>query len=244
MLALTQGMMSLAASGGGGGGFAAEVLALTPWGYWQLDETGTLTTAADSSGNSRSGTYIGSGTTDIAGLFAGSTRAKTFNGSGAVTCPTYTTAAGGPFSVLSVVRFTATAIVSFLCADNVGTFDRMFQFRAFNGQIQALILRPAIVILTSPLTYNDNNPHMAVMVYDQSLAAADGRLKLYVNGSEVARSTTAVTNSETSAPLVIGQRGNASTLQRLNGSIDECAFFNYALSAAQVSALWAARNTP
>lgn len=242
MLALTQGLMSLGA--GGGGSFASQVLSLTPWAYHRLDETGTLTTAADASGNGRTGTYIGTGTSDASGLFSGSTNAKTFNGSGAVTCATYTATAGSPFSVMCVARFTSTSIMALFCGDNVGSGDRLFQFRTSGGAIQALLLNPATVIAQSPLTYNDNNPHMAVLVYDESLAAADGRLKLYMNGSEVARSTTSVTNSQTSAPLAIGQLGNADTRQRFIGTMDECAFFSYALSAAQVSALWAARNTP
>jgi len=243
-MAVQQVLLAYGAAGGGGGSFSSAVLGLTPWGYWKLDETGTLTTAADSSGNARNGAYIGTGTTDVAGLISGSVRAKTMNGSGAVTCPTYTTTAGSPFSVLSVCTFTSTAIMSLLCGDNAGSGDRLFQFRTSAGRIQALVLNPATVILTSPATHNDGNAQMAVLVYDESLAAADGRLKLYMNGSEVARSTTAITNSNTSAPLAIGQLGNADTRQRLTGSVDECAFFNYALSAAQISALWAARNTP
>lgn len=42
--------------GGGGGGFSGEVLADSPLAYWKLDET-SGTTAADSSGNSRTATY-------------------------------------------------------------------------------------------------------------------------------------------------------------------------------------------
>ncbi|WP_353189098.1 LamG-like jellyroll fold domain-containing protein [Pseudomonas sp.] len=243
-MAIQQLLASYGAAGGGGSSLSSTILGLTPWGYWRLDETGTLTTAADSSGNARSGTYIGTGTTDVAGLFGGSVRAKTLNGSDAVTCPTYTATAGSPFSALSVVRFDSTSSMAFLSGDGVGGGNRMFQLRASGGRTQAALVNPASVVVESPLTYNDNNPHMAVLVYDQSLAAADGRLKLYMNGSEVARSTAAITNSETAAPLSIGQRGNTSATSRLNGSIDECAFFNYALSAAQVSALWAARDTP
>jgi hypothetical protein len=239
MLALTQGLMSL--GGGGGAGFSASVLSLTPWGYWRLDETGTLTTAADSSGNGRNGTYIGSGTTDVAGLFNGSTRAKTFNSAGAITLPTYTAAAGAPFSAMCVFAISGTANRAFLSGDNASS-QRLFQFRTNAGRVEFIGVGSLGTLTATPL-YNDSLPHLAVVVYDQSLAAADGRAKIYVDGVEVARTTAAFTGTQTSAPLAIGQIGTGSTLIRLTGSIDECAFFNYALSAAQVSALWAARNT-
>lgn len=226
------------------GGLSDAILARNPWVYYKLDETGTLSTASDSSGNARDGTYAGSGTTDVSGLFGGSTRAKTFNGSGAVTGPTFTASAGSPFSVMSCFSFTSTGMMALFSGDNVSSPARMFQFRVSSGFVQFLLLAPSTVTLQTPSTYNDGNPHMGVIVYDESLAAGDGRMKIYVDGSEVARSTTAVTNSQTSAPLAAAQLGSGSTLIRLTGSLDECAFFDYALTASDVAAIWAARDTP
>ncbi len=48
------------------GGLSAAVMALSPLGYWKLDET-SGTTATDSSGNARHGAYVGSVVLNVAG---------------------------------------------------------------------------------------------------------------------------------------------------------------------------------
>ncbi len=69
------------APGGGGGSYNAAVLADSPLAYWRLGET-SGTTAADSSGNNRSGSYVASPSLNQPGALAGDTnRAVGFNGS-------------------------------------------------------------------------------------------------------------------------------------------------------------------
>lgn len=59
------------ASGGGGGGYSSEVLADSPLLYWRLGDASGSSTAADSSGNSRTGTPVGSPVFGTAGLVTG-----------------------------------------------------------------------------------------------------------------------------------------------------------------------------
>lgn len=65
--------MLLGAAGSGASSLPAAILALSPLGYWKLNDT-SGTTAVDSSGNGRNGTYTGTGYSlaNIAGPDGGS----------------------------------------------------------------------------------------------------------------------------------------------------------------------------
>ncbi len=70
-----------ATSGGGGTSYSATVLQDSPLAYWRLGET-SGTTAADSSGANRSGSYLASPSLNQPGALVGDTnRSVGFNGS-------------------------------------------------------------------------------------------------------------------------------------------------------------------
>ncbi len=76
------------------------VISKSPLLYWQLDEgTPGTGTAADASGNGRTGTYVAS-PTSISGLMPGSTAAVDFNGSSQWVTSTY-----NPFATNTSLTF-------------------------------------------------------------------------------------------------------------------------------------------
>lgn len=240
----------LLAHGAGSGPPATWNLAMAgilPWGWWKLDETaGAAVSAPDSSGNGRNGTYTAAGS-QTTGLFAGSTAAQLTLG-GRVSLPSYTTPATPAFTVGAVVRTShvANAERQILSADNTSG-GRIFQFRKNQGTgarpAEAVLITPATAVVTGTVAINDGNPHLVIFVFDQSLAAGSGRMKLYVDGLPDGMSSTAVTvTSGLTCALGIGSRYGGANLGLWTESMDEGFFLDRAISSTEVANLWAARN--
>lgn len=224
-------------------GWNAAVAALPNlWGWWKLDETaGAAVVAADASGNSHNGSYTAAGT-QSAGLFAGSSVAQASLG-GRVNLPSYTLAAAPVFSIGAMIRANATASVQSILSSDV-TGNRKWQFTKSAAHVLGLtIVTPTPVGIVGTTSINDGNPHFVVMVFDQTLAAASGRAKIYLDGSLEVASSTAITMSGSSGTVpAIGSRNNTATQELWRGAIDECFIVDGAISSANVAALWAARN--
>lgn len=232
-------------SGGGGGAvsLSAAILARNPWFYYKLDET-TLTTAVDASPNARNGTYVGSGMTATTGLFGGSSGAIAMTGAGRVSAPTQTGLANRPFSTLISFSTTAGGVQQLLSAEG-NTGERFMQFRLNSGTLEFIIIFPGTTSIAGTTGLNNGQARMAGAAFDPTLAAADGRMKLYLDGVEVARSTTALTNDQTVAKLAVGAANNEGIFAPpFTGTLDSAAYFDTALSAADIAAIWAARDTP
>lgn len=238
------GLISSDVSGGGGLGLQATINSFSPWAYYPMDETGsTPTNATDASGNGRTGTYVGGTIPEAAAIFSGMARCREFSTGDRVNFPDSTVTAGAPFSAIGFVKTTNAALQSVIGGDTSGAPGRLFQMRINSaGTSQFAIVLPSTVTLNGG-TLNDGAGHMFAIVYDESLAAADGLMKIYIDGAESARTTTALTNSQTGQELAVGSRNNNGNQEPYIGDIGHCAFFRSALTAANITAIWNARNT-
>lgn len=214
------------------------------WAWWRLDETADFgVTASDASGNGRHGTYSASGT-QTTGLFTGSTAAQATLG-GRVAMPVYTTAATPKFTVGACIRTTAGAGEQQIIACESTTGDRIFQFRKHPSthQLEFITITPSVTSTAGATAINDGDPHLVIAVFDQSLDAEDGRVKLYLDGELDGTSTTSITiGAALSRAVAIGSRRADLNQGLWAGAIDECFLCHDAIAAADVSALWESRN--
>lgn len=223
----------------------AAVLALPNlWGWWKLDETaGAAVTATDSSGNGRHGTYNAAGT-QAAGLFSGSSQCQATLGN-RVSVPVWAVPGVPKFTVGAVIKTTHSSGTEQQIFSGDGSGARVFQFYK-NSTTHALgvtFINPGVVVLTGATAVNDGSPHLAIFTYDESLSAAAGRMKLYLDGALDAQSSTSVSlTSSVTANLGIGARNGGLSTGLWAGSLDDAFFCNGAISSTDVAALWAARN--
>lgn len=215
------------------------------WAWWKLDEVASVSgSAADASGNGRAGTYTAVGTHGATGLFAGSSASQTTLG-GRVNLPVFPLAASPIFSVGAVVISDAVASLQSVLSADRATAPRAWQFRKNTTHGMEFVAVNTGTVLASPTSINDGQPHLVIAVYDQTLAAGSGRIKIYLDGSLSASSTVAsVVNGSISAQPAIGSRGSAAANEPWGGAMDECFLVDGALTSGQISALWATRNTP
>lgn len=218
--------------------YSDEVLADNPWLYWKLDET-SGTTASDSSGNGRNGTYTNSPTLNQTALinegksvdFDGTndhvkyTLGADFTGSFTmecwIDCDTYTAYPGvfGAWNANSSGNYGSNLQLS-----NNGTFD--------------------INIARSNFTFWESNTggygsvsvdtryHVALVVDDSADTA-----KLYINGSQAGSTVTglgAVGLGANGKELRVGSLGGIGGFW--NGQIQGFAVYDTALSAARIEA--------
>lgn len=242
-------MQRFGPSTSGGGGFPSTwnaAMAALPglWGWWKLDETAANgVTAADSSGNGRSGTYLTAGTRGT-GLIGASAFSQTTLGA-SVSLPQYSFPTNAKITVGAVIK---TSISSsdeqqILSGDSS---SRAFQFRknVTTHALEFVTINPSVTITTGVAAINDGNPHLVMVVVDQTLPAASGVVKLYVDGVLDKASTTAITISGGLSPFLgIGTRSGGDNTGLWGGSIDECFFCADALAADRIAALWAVRNS-
>lgn len=222
-----------------------HVLALPNlWGWWKLDETaGAAVTATDSSGNGRNGSYTAAGT-QAAGLFSGSSQCQATLGN-RIDVPDWAVPGVPKFTVGAIIKTTHSAGAEQQIFSGDGSGARVFQFYK-NTTTHALgvtFINPGVVSLTGATAINDGNPHLAIFTYDESLSAAAGRIKIYLDGSLNVASTDNISlTSSVTANLGIGARNGGLITGLWAGSLDEAFFCNGAISSTDVAALWAARN--
>lgn len=188
-----------------GSGYAAEVLADSPLLYWRLGDAAGSTTAADASGNNRTGTHNGSPGLAAAGLLASDTdKAVSYDGTNDYTQIAYDAAWMAPASH---------TIEVLIKPGSVAAGEKAIAARHASGAASwDLILDGATLkyrfyisgwsSLNAPgLLATDTVYHVA--------ATFDGSTRrLYVNGTEVA-SVASSAHDAKSAPLAIGARSNA-----------------------------------
>jgi signal peptidase I len=175
----------------------------TPYLYWQLGDTGA--TAADASGNGRTGTYAGTYTRSVTGGTPDTSPNKAVTATTTTACvnTTSTTAISGPTVFTEIIWFKTTAgytgggkLIGFetprtgvAVAGSGGNYDRHIYldgagkvwFGVYNGGNQTIGTAAA---------YNDGNWHMAAA----TLSSAG--MALYVDG--VLRGTNSNATAETS----------------------------------------------
>jgi hypothetical protein len=218
---------------------------------WPLNETGG-TTANDVSGNGHNGTY------SIIGVTYGTAgpcprdgaRAVTFDGlTGSVYDPTGVALTATSAQSDEVYFKTTTAAGGALITSDsstielLGTCDRVTYMNAAGQVVFGVMEGSAVHTIVSPLSYNDGNWHLVDGVYSPTAGTA-----LYVDGTLVASGPSYTTADAITSytRLASGQLTgwpNSSILplpSYWQGSEAFASIYHYALSAAQVTAHYAA----
>jgi parallel beta-helix repeat protein len=213
--------------------YQSSVLSDGPAAYWRLGET-SGTTAADASGQNHTATLNGAvklGT--VGALVNDANTAMTFDGSTTSVRSNTTVAVGPDFSMEAWTK--ASTSTSF------GTIASVYA----NGQVRTLYLNGRQFVGLTDIGANWPANAVSSADLDPSLwhhvvftIQGGSSLKLYVDGA-LAGSTTAPIAASFSANPVIGW-SDATWVSHFNGTIDDVAMYPSALSAANVSAHFAA----
>ena len=211
--------------------YQAAVMADSPLGYWRLGD-GSGTTMADSSGNSRNGTYTGSPSFGVGGLLVGDTdTAVSLNGSSqygnvsVALLPNPTTA----ISVEALIQPSGGAGTyrSFIARDFVGT-NGPFRLRINNAnKLEWLVWHSGITVLTSATSIVVGTTYHVVATYDGA------NMNLYING--LLDATVAATGALNTASEDFWV-GKYQAGELFPGVIDEVSYYHTALSATRVAA--------
>ncbi len=223
--------------------YAAKVKALNPIAYWELADASGATTAADSSGNSRTGAAAGV-TFGVSGIGDGKTAAS-FDGSTS-TINIHTASFAGAFNGQE-----GTASLWFkVSAAGIWTDATIRKlFHIFSDSSNRVILQRTNVNnqlnityiaggTNDTITYTSSGPTDWVHLAATWSKTAD-ELKLYVNGAQQG-STAATLGTYTGALTAANQRisgTNATPTEPWSGSIAHVAVWSTPLSATQIASL-------
>lgn len=215
--------------------YESEVLSDSPYLYWRLGEA-SGTTAADDSGNGRSGTYVNGPTLGVTGLLTGDTDTAVQFISGSSTVVQRLSALGPT----TIPTFTLECIIGanisdghlFGITDPTGT-DDIELFLVGGGLLTFAFQGTSGFTATAGILVDTSVKHHIAATFDGTV------LNVYVDGSVAdffsftdagalftATNSIGVANWATDAPF-----GDA-----INGVIDEAAIYFTALSAARILA--------
>jgi RHS repeat-associated protein len=218
-----------AATGGDLSTYTANVSADRPVGYWRLGEPSGQ--ATDSSGNAHPTTVANAITYGVAGAIAGdSDTAMGFNGTSSYLSIPYT-ASLAPSTAVSLEIWMKTGANPGVIAVLLDTENSACSKGAklnFDSTGHAQFQIDPLLVLTSGVL-GLNAWHHVVGTYDGTYQ------RLYVDGSLVAGPTPATYVANDGGNITIGALTNVTT-NFWNGSLDEPAIYNYALSPARVMA--------
>lgn len=241
------GVLQQQGVGGGGNALETAILALTPVGYWKLDET-SGTAATDLSGNGYHGTYTGTYT--LAGNTGDDSTGYVDLGGGYITISDQ-----DDFSIVTTGELTVIALVN---PDSVSGTTR--QFIASKGSADnyewaqhlnfsvANRLESNIWGYTGS-TYSGERLSSALtagawhLVGWSTNSVTFGDRHTVYRDSDIPATTTGFTSGSTpapanrAAPVIIGQRGDFPTGQSWMGGIAHVAIFASKLGDAQVSGI-------
>lgn len=219
--------------------YSADVLALSPLLYWRFGET-SGTSAADSSGNGRNGTYIGSPTLGTAGLlWQDADKSCTFDGvNDRVEIADAAWMDVTTFSIVAMIKRTATSGSPQNVMIRVGSAGNfVFSFRLDSGKPTLFIFDLGVGStydsVQGPTALNLNEEYHVVCTFDDASNVA----KMYVDGSLVATKTLSTTPAS-SANATINVGGNASGGDLFTGVLDEVSFHPTVFTAGQVTTLY------
>jgi hypothetical protein len=217
---------------------SAEILADSPVGFWKLNETGG-TTAADSSGNGRDGTY-NSVTLNQAGptdLTDGALVAAGFGGSSSVSIPDNAAFdITGDFTVEALIYPTSFTGYPMIVTKTADGLNLPYEMRLENstGKTAAYANNTSNPAATGAIATNATTlngwQHVAIRKSGTTLANFLGGL---LNGT-TSNGIAGVANAH---PLRIGQRGDG---YGFTGRIAYVAIYNTALSDSRIAARTAA----
>jgi len=227
--------------------YNATVLADSPAGFWQLNET-SGTTAADSSGNSRDGTYIGSPTLTTTGVVLNGTSqyidiASSFFDAIGNSNQAYTFEIWGKWTVdTSVAIFfdkgdaNAPAEFTQLSVKNISSVP---------GALQCYANEAGIGSATAQYTGSSSNDGVYHHVVGQRRVTTDGgeeTLSLYLDGISRANVAWAQVNSYTSTDNLLIGAYPIGPIAFFPGTLFKAAVYMHSLTDAQVLAHYQARD--
>lgn len=215
--------------------YAAAVMAYTPLVYLRLDDAAG-STATDWSGNERTGAYVGSPRLDVRGLltndpdpataFSGFGDSVQIRGSSWMDASSYTVIiwfSSGHRSSYLVARDDYLAGKVWNLQLGASGHLRFVTYSSFGGHGQNV---------TSGKRYDDRRAHMAVCV-------KDGRtMLLYVDGALSGKATWPTYARSTSLGISLAHRGSGGG--NFAGTLDEFTYYDRALTAGDVLALYRA----
>jgi hypothetical protein len=217
-------------------------LADSPIVYWKLEEA-SGTTAADSSGNGRNGTYSGSPSLGAtAGPVPGGT-AMTLDGvNDCVTIPYAAWVESASFSVEVWFKTTTGGSKVLVSRDNTNGDPWMLAFIGTSGSQPYFPVRTSADTRFPPLSDSpalNGSWHHMVATFDGVTKAQ----KVYLDGALYASTTAGAAVLTGAEGLSVGRRGAGSPVW-YTGSLSQVAFYGTALSATRVAAHYnAATNT-
>lgn len=220
-------------------GYRDAVLADAPLAYWRLGESGG-TTAADSSGNGRVGTYVNAPTVGSPGLLTSDADTSvTLNGLdehvSVQDAPVWNLT--GDLTVEALVNVTGgqnyrTIVAKHRASDDTSTFE--LRIYATSGKLQ-------FVQKTTSGTYMTVTSNAVLTVgatYHVAVTKQGTTVRLYVNGALDKTVTFSSAVASNASPVRIGMRDGT---KALGGRIDEVAIYDRALSGSRIGAHAAAR---
>lgn len=222
-------------------GYAAEVLADSPLAYYRLGEP-SGTTMTDSSGNSRNGTYGGGVTLGGANLLStGTSTSADFDGSN-----DYASVANGAW--MTVSNLTVEAMVRPDSVTGTRTIMARRQISSLSGQAWQFRFGPTVQLLGlysggSVVTAESTTSLVAGSTYHVAATYDGSTIRIYINGTLDASLAHAGGFNTSTSSLFLGgidQGGGAGLEEKLDGRLQEVAFYGSALSAARIAAHYAA----
>lgn len=227
--------------------YSAAVLADAPVAYYRLGESSGLI-AEDSSGNNRDGSNLGTPTLGATGLLVDDADTS-YSFDGVDDRVSIADAAWQDVTFISVECLISpgdlVGFQSFVDRDNNGpgaATDRAFQFRLNATKVEFLIWNTAgsLSTLLGNTVLVANNTYHVVATWDGVTS------KIYVNGvldNSVAFAGVGV--RPITGPLLIGANQSANPFaQPFFGEIDEVAYYDYALTLAQIETHYNESLTP
>ncbi|MDQ2939059.1 MAG: LamG domain-containing protein, partial [Actinomycetota bacterium] len=218
-----------------GRAYRDAVLDRSPVSYWRLGES-SGTTATDETGVNN-GTYQNSPTLNQPGAIAGNQNtAVTFDGStGYVNVPDSASLdLGDQLTIEAWVKRAANGANHRIVSKGTGAYA----LRLGSNNKLELLKEWSSVIVGSTTTITDTNWHHVAATKNGATA------KLYIDGVDVTGTVTNATLVNTADNLAIGREQPSGT-EDFNGTVDEVALYNSALSATQVKLHYdAGRDAP
>lgn len=222
---------------------ASTVAALNPYLYYRMDETSSTTTATDSSGNGRDGTYSSNGRTSTwaQACVNDSGRAMTFDGSsGSLSSRALSNGTPSTFSLAIWFQTTRAGGMLIGVEDDGGRTSSSGRFISMSdrsGRIRFGTSSSSTTPISTSSSYDDGSWHLAVAT------ASSAGTRLYLDGALADSDSSTVSRSSSTAYVRVAYSASSSSSSSnpyFSGTLDDATLFTSVLTASQVASLYAA----
>lgn len=207
------------------------------YGHWRCGEAAGSTSAADSSGNGRTATAVGSPTFGTTGLLVGDTDTAVTLSSGNNLSVTDDDGLDNisAMTLVAIVNPSSVASTPMLLARDGGS-NRCWQFRLNAGKLEFVKIAGGTATASSAATLSAGTTCHVAVVYNGT------DIRLYINGSlnGTPAAATGVLGGAAIQDLLIGARATGNPY---SGVIDEVSVYTGALSATDIADLYTASRT-